>query len=530
MRGRRELWVIFGASLILYAAAGWAAAYVLQTYNWDGVSRIAQAHGVFFSRDPHLAATGFVWPPLPVLTDLPLVLMLKPLGLVLLSGPVMSALYGAFALVQLSEVLRRFGLPLPWRLAWIVLLGAHKLIIHNSVMGLSEAPFLAFLLLSLNGFLMWEESRTSGGLVWAGIGSALAVYCRYEALAWVMTMALAIAWQLYFEGRKPWRNIAVGSVVGFATPSVWALVLWVIINWQIMGNPFYFLVGPGSTANTPDTAQAVGSMHPFAFAQGSLTGSSLLLLHQITDLAPLLLPATALLTILVLVRQRWGDLAHLALGWSVLGFVLLIAFRGILPPWTRYFFWVVPGGIIVAAAAYRASPAGWLRQCVAICTTLLLLAPALLLPLRAWPNLSEPLPQRLIGALVKAPETADSRWIGGQFDEFILMADYLNSQPPGTLTLIDASIGSPVVFWLDRPNELVMTTDRDFFPILHSPVGKIDQVLVPYPSFDAKARSEVIKSYPDLYEGKEPWARFEHEFPGPTAWRLYEVLRYESSR
>ncbi|MCL5958938.1 MAG: hypothetical protein M1358_06385 [Chloroflexi bacterium] len=114
-RRRLEPWFIFGVGFLVYAFLGWAGAYLVQTYNWDGLSRIAQAHGVLFSRDPHLAAAGFVWPPLPVLTDVPFVFLLKPLGLVLLAGPLMSALYSAFALVQLSEILRRFGLPLYWR-------------------------------------------------------------------------------------------------------------------------------------------------------------------------------------------------------------------------------------------------------------------------------------------------------------------------------------------------------------------------------------------------------------------------------
>ena len=67
------LW--FWAPLVLYLAL---AAYItLLTHSeglgQDGVSRVAIANRILFSRDPHLAAVGFVWSPLPELVLVPLV-------------------------------------------------------------------------------------------------------------------------------------------------------------------------------------------------------------------------------------------------------------------------------------------------------------------------------------------------------------------------------------------------------------------------------------------------------------------------
>lgn len=517
-------WAIFGGSFLAYAFVGWIGAYVLQTYNNDGIARIAKAYAVLYSRDPHLGAIGLVWPPLPVLTDLPLVFLLKPLDLTLVAGPIMSATYAAFAIAQLWEALRHFGLPFPWQLIWTAAFGAHPLIVQNATMGLSEAPFLAFLLLSLNGFLAWEETGRPSGLVWSGIGAALALYCRYEALAWVAVLALAIVWQLRLRSLRLWDSTVMGSIVGFITPPLWALALWAFVNWQIMGNPIHFLIGQGSTATTPDTAQAVGPTHPFAFAYGSLAGAAVLLLRQITDLAPLITVATALLIFHVVWRRRWADLVHLALAWSVLGFVYFIAFRGLLPPFTRYSFWIVPAGVIAASAAYRAAPSGWPRHSVAIATALLLLFPSTWLPFQAWHRLSDPLPQRFAGALLLPPEVTDARQVRGQLEEFRAVADYLNAQQPGTLTLMDGAIAEAVLFFLARPYEVV-TSDRDFFDILRSPVGRVDQILVPYPSFDARGRSDVLRLYPHLYENPEPWARLIQEFRGTSAFRLYQVVK-----
>ncbi len=522
---REEPNLVFLFGFLFYALLGWAGAYLVETYNWDGVTRIAQAHGVVFSRDPHLAALGFIWPPLPALADLPLVVLLKPLGLVLLAGPMMSSIYGAFGLAMLWVILRRLGLPLHWRLLWVSFFGVHKLVLHNSTMGLSEAPFMAFLLLSLYGFVVWEQEQQSGGLVWAGLGAAMAVYCRYEAVAWAAVVVVAIIWRLLVQTRKLWTQTASGSVIAFITPPVWMLSLWVLFNWQITGNPIYFLVGPGSTATTPDTAHIVGPSHPFFYAQGSVVGSLSLVLSQLVELGPLLLPASILLVLIVFRTRRWDNLAYLALGWSIVGFTFLIALQGALPPWTRYFFWIIPGGVIVAASAYRICPPSRWRELMAFAVALLLFGQAAVLHFQAWPKLEQlPLLQRVVATLVVAPEAAHYAGTGDQLDEFVAIADYLDAQPPGRLTLIDASVGSGIVFFLDRPWDLAITTDADFFPILRSPVGRARQVLVPLPTFDSRGRSEILKEYPNIYEGSEHWTRLSHEFSGPGAWRLLEIV------
>ncbi len=527
-KARREPLVIFSLAFLAYAALGFAGSILISTYNWDGVTRIAQAHGIVYSRDPHLAALGFIWPPLPALTDLPILVLLKPLGLILFTGPLMSAFYGAFAVTQLSEILRRFELPLRWRVIWVGLFGLHKLIAHNATMGLSEAPFLAFLLMSMNGFSKWERDRQPGGLVWAAVGAALALYSRYEALAWTAIMVVAMFWVLRTKYTRAWRAVWGGSVLAYITPTVWALLLWMFMNWDITGNPIYFLVGPGSTATTPDTAHLVGPDHPFYFAFGSIPGSLRLMLEEIAGLAPLLLPASLALVGWACWRRRWSDLSFLALGWSILGFTFLIALRGYLPPWARYFFWAVPGGLLVAGAAYRVALDRWPRLLVAAGTALFLLVPVVILPLRAWPGLTEPLPLRVAAAVILAPEVTTSEGAHGQFDEFLGIAAYLDTQPADTLTMIDASVGSPVVFFTRRPQQLILTTDTDFQAKLHEPGGQVGQMLVPFPTFDAIGRSEILQTYPDMYSGGEPWAQLITEFPGPSSWRLFRIDEAEA--
>ncbi|MCX7837920.1 MAG: hypothetical protein N2559_00465 [Anaerolineae bacterium] len=514
---------IFFSTFILYAALGWIGAFVLQTYNYDGIARIAQAFSVFSSRDPHLAAIGFVWMPLPVLSDLPLVWLLKPFGLVLWAGPLMSAFYTALALAALYDLLGDFELPRVWRVVWVLGLGAHPLIVHNGTMGLSEAPLLACLFLALRGFIAWDRENKSWGILWGGIWSALAVFCRYEAMAWVGVTTLALVWRWWLDPSRHQARALQANILAYTMPPLYALGGWVLVNWLIMKNPIYFLVGPGSTATTPDTAQAVGPSHPFAYAQNSVSGSALLLSRQIADLSPLLALATLLLIVLVLWKKAWGDLSYLALGWSILGFTFFTAWRGLLPPFTRYFFWIVPAGVIIAATAYRCAHKRWTRALTLALMTVALWAPFTWLIPRALERLPDPYPLRIVGAFLLPPEVTDHRQVRGQLDEFKMIAAYLNAQHPPRTTLLDAAIGSPLLFFLTRPETLVLTTDRDFKQILSSPIGRVDQILVPYPSFDARGRSEILKLYPAIYDG-QAWTQLVHEFPGPNAWRLYRIV------
>src|SRR5919204_6676355 len=58
-----------------YLALGAYLDLVAHVIVGDAWSRVGNAYYVLFSRDPHLAAIGFVWSPLPSLLELPLVVL-----------------------------------------------------------------------------------------------------------------------------------------------------------------------------------------------------------------------------------------------------------------------------------------------------------------------------------------------------------------------------------------------------------------------------------------------------------------------
>jgi len=177
---------LFGLALVGYLVLALLLVYVSQAIVGDAWSRVGNAYYMLFSRDPHLAAIGFVWNPLPSLAVLPLL----PFSLIWpdlvgagLAGKIVSALFMAAATVEVAGTLRDFGVR---RLVRLILVGAfalHPLVVYYGANGMSEAPFLFFLVLIVRYLARWLEHRATRSLVIAALGLAGAYLTRYEAAA-----------------------------------------------------------------------------------------------------------------------------------------------------------------------------------------------------------------------------------------------------------------------------------------------------------------------------------------------------------
>jgi hypothetical protein len=162
---------------------------------------------------------------------------LTPIDLDLISGTLMSAMYAAFAMTQLYSILGRFKVEKLWRIIWMILVGVQPLILHNAALGMSETPFIGFLLFSFNGYLIWRQERRNSGIMMAAIGAWLAIYCRYEALAWTAVMAVGISWNWLFSRGKTSPEKLEADLLSFLVPPAYGFMFWVFLNWTIMGIP-----------------------------------------------------------------------------------------------------------------------------------------------------------------------------------------------------------------------------------------------------------------------------------------------------
>src|SRR4029077_19837934 len=112
--------VVFVVVLGFYLAVAYALVFSGNALAGDGVSRVATANRILFSRDPHLAAIGFVWSPLPNLVLLPLVpfkFLWPALVQQAFAGNIVSSLFMAGAAWQLLGFLREIGVKPAMRVA-----------------------------------------------------------------------------------------------------------------------------------------------------------------------------------------------------------------------------------------------------------------------------------------------------------------------------------------------------------------------------------------------------------------------------
>ncbi len=544
-RHLRALWraryplAAYGGVLGLLLAFGWYSSAYLGMNNFDGTARVHQAFSSVFSRDPHLAAIGLTWPPLPVLTDIPLVVLLRPFGQVFLAGSVMGAIYASGAVVMMYYVAREAGAGRILALMLAVALLTHQHIYQSAAAGLSEAPFAMFLLASLFGYLRWMRTGGPGALTLAGLMGAAAAMCRYEGVLFVLVMAVgvyaltrgALPLLPWFRSETaPRRETGApgATLLAFLSPFAFVMTLWMWFNLQIMGNPLYFLFGVGSTVRAPDTARIEGPTHALWSAYESVSGALELGIEQTLFLSPLIVVSSVALLLYAVWRRNVDALTLVAVGWAIIAFQILTAYRGTLPPWVRYWYWAVPMGFTLAAYGVGRVRAPGVRSLATLVVVVLAFVPNMRVFIDTYDHFPGDRDERVRNALLTTPDLRAVDTRVALVDEYRRVATMVDENvPPGALVLLDVlGPGGAVPLFIDDPRKLVITTDRDFeSDFLSDARASVDYVLVPFPSFDNLVRSVVLQTYEGIWEGDQDWLELAAEDDGYNRWRLYRVLQ-----
>ena len=178
----------FWTCLVAYLAVAFYVTLIAhsQGLGQDGVSRVAIANRILFSGDPHLAAVGFVWSPLPELVLVPLV-ALKSVWPALVqdafAGNIVSALFMAGAAYQVFRFLEEVGVPRWVRWLLTATFALHPMIILYAINSMSEAMFIFFLLLVARHLQRWLRTQEISALVSTAFYLAMLYLTRYEATA-----------------------------------------------------------------------------------------------------------------------------------------------------------------------------------------------------------------------------------------------------------------------------------------------------------------------------------------------------------
>jgi len=194
---------VFFASLVLYLAVG----YWLQVRHGfiigDALSRVSAAQTVLFSRDPHLAAIGFIFTPLTAMVQIPAI-AISPLWPDMaeraFSGTIMSSMFMAGAVVQVFGMGADRGLPRAYSVAIAMLFAVNPMIVFYGSNGMSEAPFIFFMSWAVRRLIMWMLDDDVHHLIVAGgIAMGLAYLTRYDAVACIAAAGLLVGVTTYLR-------------------------------------------------------------------------------------------------------------------------------------------------------------------------------------------------------------------------------------------------------------------------------------------------------------------------------------------
>jgi hypothetical protein len=520
---------VYIACFALNVAAAQILGYQWRIGNADAITRTANAAYVLFSRDPHAAAVGFVWPILPSIVQLPLLPFMRLLGHPEATGYVVSAAAGAGVVAALFHLLGQLGVRGWVRLLWIASVQLHAHFWYLSASGVAEIPLMLVLVVLVLALI--RPTNDTLRLIVAGAALAAGVLIRYEALAFMAAVPVMLVieqWPL--RPLRPSWSALEARVVAILAPAVYTFLLWLAMNSMIMGDPLYFQRSVFSLASAPDVARNVGPGHPLWQAMGSVPDTLEYSLRRLTQ-ANLALPFVWLVAVASGIAWRDRRLLSLAvLAASIFVLTGFQVFSGTLPPLHRYWGYATPLAIILAAGCAQTIDRSGIRKGIvfrAIASVLLISAAAA----SAWQlgvadgGVDERrVSARLLGKIQEERElrVVDSNWIRQQDSHRLASAlDFYSAQGP---TVVDTETAFNAILEAQHPERLVISSDRDFAKILDAPERYARYIVLADPLLGGE-RDLVNHRYPSLFAQGAPWARLAAQVDGTIKpWRVYEVL------
>ena len=499
-----------------------------QGFRWlDGISRAVNSLVVLHGSDPHLAAIGFVWMPLPSAVELLWVLPHPIWPEVVASGfasSMTSALGAATAAVVLLITARRLGLPDRLGLPFALVVAANPMLFLYGANGLSEgaaAPFLIGAVCALT--LFWHSGRRRY-VAFSGLALALSFSAVYEAVAFGLALAAALVAGLLLGGdedRPPRERGRAAWALGLVLvlPATYIGLLWVAANGIIMGDPLYFATGEHSNKALTEEESGI------AF---DVAGQGLdVLVFVGARTAPFLVPVAALLVVRALEGRFWSSqtLSLCLLALSVpFGLIAPLLFMGASFGWLRFFMYP----LLVAAGwgLYEVAVSRRRERAAAVVLAGWVLAGPAALGAMADPVLGQE-EHLIVRGVLTGKSGVEVGYAGDPISLTRPLAAYLEQGPlrRREWVALDQTGGFPIAGQVrgEHLDRLLLTPDRVFRRAVAAPAAHgVRYLLVPNPAL--KPRDAIVQAHPKLWPGRDPRFRLVRSWPErDLEWKLYEA-------
>jgi hypothetical protein len=545
---------------LAYAMAGavyLGIGYWLQVRNGfilgDALSRDLAAASVIFSRDPHLAAIGFIFTPLTAMIEVPIIALnplVPELGERAFAGSVMSALFMAGAVVQILSIGTDRGLPRWFSVSIATLFAVNPMIVFYGSNAMSEAPFIFFTTWAVRRLILWMADDDVHHLIAAGgIAMGLAYLTRYEAVACIAAAGILVAVTTYSRAQThPRVRRALLDMIVVSAPGVVSFLGWAVASWLITGESLAQFTSQYGNSAILEQSGAV----QVGFGSGLLFAATCIVL-----LAPVLVPLSIRAGVIRWRRPDWTMMVPpLAIFGAALAFQVLSYALGSTFPFLRFYIIAIPLTATIALLAVpdgvfvtpvrrgRHAPVPTAVPATSTSTSSgnrvgyagVAMTFALCVPIAAW-GMSLPgyAPQEYaLGAMINpapdsvSPRKATEHRIARTFSTERQIARYLDdlNLPEGSV-VTDTVYGFAIIAASRHPKTFVIPSDPDFVRLLNDPsVAGIEYLLV-VPPTGRGVSDAVNQRYPTLYNTGADIATLELEMPNDGEnqpnWRLYRV-------
>ena len=235
-RQRVEALAVFGLSFAAYFTVAMLLDFHYLSFAGDAVSRMANGFYMLHSRDPHLAAVGFVWNPLSSVADLPLLLFnswFPVLASRNVAGTVMSAVAMAAAGYQLHALLREWSVAVAPRLVLTACFVLNPLILYFGGNGMSEALYLFCMLAAARYLSRWLAKGDLPSLVYSAIALGFGYLERTEPIAagvCAVPLVLLVTFSRTDGTRSHRLWTGMTDVVVFTLPILTSFIGWAAVS------------------------------------------------------------------------------------------------------------------------------------------------------------------------------------------------------------------------------------------------------------------------------------------------------------
>ncbi|MDQ6846887.1 MAG: hypothetical protein M3019_04805 [Candidatus Dormibacteraeota bacterium] len=514
---------LFLITFILYMIVADYLVIHLHYTNGDAFTRVADATYVLYSRDPHLGAIGFVWPPLPGLLNIPILALQHWFPFLIeraFAGSVQAALFGAGTVVLINMGLRRAGVILPVRWLVLVVWLANPMIALYSAQGMSEGPFVFFVIASFLAFMRWTDTRHPGELAALGVLVGLGTLVRIEMVPVAMVIGAGVL-ACAIRRKVGWREIET-TVLLYALPALFVFGLWVGSMWVIERDPLYnFHTAYAAGQATVTGGFGAGAVADFAHSWRTTVtyiGQQYL---QLFPAVVVLMGAVALRA--VFAKDRRPALVLLALAFPVPLVDMYLLHGGGLPLVLRYQIYVIPYAVILGIFLLKdfrkVSPR------VVSFAALTLVALIGVSDLSTFELMSSPRAPEESVAVIAAERNVSVGLINNEFDPYdgarwaaqaIAAADKDHG-----LIAMDTFGGAAIYLTAPDRSIYVVTSDENFQAVINQPQAyHVEYFLVPPPGGYGSLNA-INVLYPTLWANGDNFATLAAEIGGGL--RLYRI-------